>query len=95
MKNVNNFQVVKVQSQGVASICLIFFASFSMTLLMKMLLVNKMCVYHLLSICGTTLWKKVPTDTEKKQQKTNIFKTVTKNKLFAAMVALENELTYF
>ena len=37
--------------------------------------------------CG----KNIPTDTEKNQQKTNIFKTVMKNKLFA----LENELTYF
>ena len=44
-----------------------------------------------ISIRGPTLWKNISTDTEKKQQKTNIFKTVMKNKL----LALENELTYF
>ena len=44
-----------------------------------------------ISIRGPTLWKNIPTDTEKKQQKTNIFKTVMRNKL----LALENELTYF
>ena len=41
------------------------------------------------SIRGQTLWKNIPTDTEKKQQKTNIFKTVMRNKL----LALEKELT--
>ena len=40
-----------------------------------------------ISIRGPTLWKNIPTDTEKKQQKTNIFKTILKNKLFV----LENE----
>ena len=44
-----------------------------------------------ISIRGPTLWKNIPTDTEKKQHKTNIFKTVMRNKL----LALENELTYF
>ena len=44
-----------------------------------------------ISIRGPTLWKNIPTDTEKKQQKTNIFKTVMRNKL----LALESELTYF
>ena len=44
-----------------------------------------------ISIRGSTLWKNIPVDTEKKQQKTNIFKTVMRNKL----LALENELTYF
>ena len=44
-----------------------------------------------ISIRGPTLRKNIPTDTEKKQQKTNIFKTVMRNKL----LALENELTYF
>ena len=44
-----------------------------------------------ISIRGPTLRKNILTDTEKKQQKTNIFKTVMKNKL----LALENELTYF
>ena len=44
-----------------------------------------------ISIRGPTLWKNIPTDTEKKQQKTNIFKTVMRNKL----LALENELMYF
>ena len=44
-----------------------------------------------ISIRGPTLWKNIPTDTEKKQRKTNIFKTIMKNKL----LALENELTYF
>ena len=44
-----------------------------------------------ISIRGPNFWKNIPTDTEKKQQKTNIFKTVMKNKL----LALENELTYF
>ena len=42
-----------------------------------------------ISIRGPTLWKNIPTDTEKKQQKTNIFKTVMRNKL----LALEKELT--
>ena len=46
--------------------------------------------YHI-SIRGPTLWKNIPIDTEKKQQKTNIFKTIMRNKL----LALENELTYF
>ena len=44
-----------------------------------------------ISIQGPTLRKNIPTDTEKKQQKTNIFKTVMRNKL----LALENELTCF
>ena len=44
-----------------------------------------------ISIRGPTWWKNVPTDTEKKQQKTKICKTVMRNKL----LALENELTYF
>ena len=44
-----------------------------------------------ISIRGSTLWKNIPTDTEKKHQKTNIFKTVVTNKL----LALENKLTYF
>ena len=48
------------------------------------------CKYRI-SIRGPTLWKNIPTDTEKKQQKTNIFKTVMRNEL----LALENELTYF
>ena len=43
---------------------------------------------HRISIRGP---KNIPTDTEKKQQKTNIFKTVMRNKL----LVLENELTYF
>ena len=44
-----------------------------------------------ISIRGPNLWKNISTDTEKKQQKTNIFKTVMRNKL----LALENELTNF
>ena len=36
-----------------------------------------------------TLWKTITTDTEKKQQKTNIFKTVMKNKLLVTILALE------
>ena len=44
-----------------------------------------------ISIRGSILWKNTPADTEKKQQKTNIFKTVMKN----ILLALENELTYF
>ena len=44
-----------------------------------------------ISIRGPTLWNNIPTDTENKQQKTNTFKTVMRNKLYA----LENELTYF
>ena len=43
------------------------------------------------SIRGPTLWNNIPINTEKKQQKKNIFKTIKKNKL----PALENELTYF
>ena len=42
-----------------------------------------------ISIRGSTLWKNIPVDTEEKQQKTNIFKSVMKNKL----LALENEFT--
>ena len=44
-----------------------------------------------ISIRGPTLWKNIPADTEKKQQKTNMFKTVMRNKL----LALENALIYF
>ena len=44
-----------------------------------------------ISIQGPTLRKNIPTDTEQKQQKTDIFKTVMRNKL----LALENELSYF
>ena len=44
-----------------------------------------------ISIRGPNLWKNILTDTEKKQQKTNIFKTVMRNKF----LALESELTYF
>ena len=44
-----------------------------------------------ISIRGPTLWKNIPTDTGKKQQKANIFKTIMKNKL----LALENKHTYF
>ena len=44
-----------------------------------------------ISIQGPTLWKNILTDTEKKQQKTNIFKIVMRNKL----LVLENEFTYF
>ena len=44
-----------------------------------------------ISIRGPTLWKNIPPDTEKKQQKANIFKTVLRNKL----LALGNELMYF
>ena len=44
-----------------------------------------------ISIRGPRLWKNIPTDIEKKQQKTNIFKTVMRNKL----LALENELMHF
>ena len=36
-----------------------------------------------ISIRGPTLWKNIPTDTENKQQKINIFKTIMKNKLLA------------
>ena len=36
-----------------------------------------------ISIRGPTLWKNIPTNTEKKEQKTNIFKTVMRNKLLA------------
>ena len=36
-----------------------------------------------ISIQGPTLWKNILTDTEKKQQKTNIFKIIMKNELFA------------
>ena len=46
---------------------------------------------YLISIRGLALWKNIPSDTEKKQQYTKIFKTVMKNKL----LALENELKYF
>ena len=48
---------------------------------------SKYCI----SIRGPTLSKNIPTDTEEKQQKTNISKTVMRNKL----LALENELSYF
>ena len=44
-----------------------------------------------ISIRDPTLWKNIPTNAEKKQQKTNIFKTVMRKKL----LALENELTWF
>ena len=44
-----------------------------------------------ITIRGPTLWKNILTDTEKKQRKTNIFKTVMRNKL----LALENKLIYF
>ena len=44
-----------------------------------------------ISIRGPTLWKIFQPIQKKKQQKTNIFKTVMRNKL----LALENELTYF
>ena len=44
-----------------------------------------------ISIRGPTLWKNNPTDTEKKQQKSYIVKTVMKNKL----LAVEFERTYF
>ena len=46
-----------------------------------------------ISVRGPTLLKNIPNQTEKKQQKTNIFKTVMNfnRKLFA----LEKELTYF
>ena len=43
-----------------------------------------------ISIWGPTLWKNIPTDTEKITKKKNIFKTVMKNKL----LELENEVTY-
>ena len=41
MKNVNNFQIAKVQAQGVAKHLLDFFASFSLALLVKVLLIKK------------------------------------------------------
>ena len=44
-----------------------------------------------ISIPSPTLWKDIPSDKKKKQQKTNIFKSIMKNKL----LALENEQTYF
>ena len=44
-----------------------------------------------ISIQNPALWKNISTDTEKKQQKTTIFKTIMRNKL----LALENKLTYF
>ena len=43
MKNVNNFQIVKVKLQGVAYHLLDFFANFSLGLLTKVLLIKKMC----------------------------------------------------
>ena len=40
MKKANNFQVVKVQSQGLAQL---FFANFSMVFFIKVLLIKKVC----------------------------------------------------
>ena len=44
-----------------------------------------------ISIQNPTLRKNIPHDTEKKQQKSNVFKTVMKNKL----LALGSKLSYF
>ena len=41
IKNVNNFQIANVQPQGVALHLLDFFASFSLTVLIKVLLIKK------------------------------------------------------
>ena len=43
MKNLNNFQVAKVQPQVAAQQLLNFFASFSLALLIKVLLIKKAC----------------------------------------------------
>ena len=95
MKNVNNFQVVKVQPQGVASICLIFFCQFQPDVAYENVACEKnVCIPPFINL-RYNLVEKYSNRTEKKQQKTNIFITVMKNTFFAAMLALENELTYF
>ena len=43
-KNVNNFQIAKVQPQGFAQHLLDFFANFSLALLIKLLPMKKACV---------------------------------------------------
>ena len=43
MKNTNNFQIAKVQPQGVAQHLLNFFANFSLALLIKVLSVLEEC----------------------------------------------------
>ena len=43
MKKVNNFQIANVQPQGVPLLLLIFFANFSLALLIKVLLIKKAC----------------------------------------------------
>ena len=48
MTNVNYFQMAKVQLQVVLlSICLIFFANFSLALLIKVLLIKQVCSQQL------------------------------------------------
>ena len=41
MKKPNNFQIAKVQPQGLISFCLVFFANFSLALLIKVLVMKK------------------------------------------------------
>ena len=43
MKNINIFQIAKVQPQDVAWHLLSFFANFSQTWLIKVLLIKKVC----------------------------------------------------
>ena len=46
MKNVNNFQMAKIQSQGVCCLALAwFFANFSLMLLIIVLLIKKLRIY--------------------------------------------------
>ena len=47
MKKANNFQIEKVQSQGVAYPLLNFFANFNLTLLIKVLLIQEKCMQHI------------------------------------------------
>ena len=67
MRNVNNFQIAKVQSQGFLSICLTFCQFFSLSLLIKVQLIKKArntrkCTKHFIPgfLCNLllVLWRK-------------------------------------
>ena len=51
LKNVNKFEIRKVQHQFVAYHLLDFFANFSQALLIKVLLIKKIaCIFHLIRV---------------------------------------------
>ena len=63
IKDVNNFQIAKIQPRVLLSICLIFFANFNLAMVIKVLLVKK-CVRYKIS-CNTFFFSTTKNDESK------------------------------